>query len=230
MACEQNHLIERLPPPARRRLLSACELLPLTPGQVLFERGARLVHAYFPVAGVVSLGTQVDHHPLLEVGMVGSEGMLGAHLALGVASTPVSAVVQGAGSAWRVGAADLRLEMARNPSLVRALDTYLSVVLEQFASAVACRRFHEIGPRLARWLLMSQDRLRSASFHVTHELLAQMLGVRRVGITMAAGGLQRSGLIGYRRGEVTVFDRAGLEAAACSCFAADHRAYRARLG
>jgi CRP-like cAMP-binding protein len=230
MAIAQNHLIERLPPVARKRLLAACESMPLRPGQSLFKSGARLGFACFPDSGVVSLGIQVDHHPLLEVGMVGREGMLGAHLALGVAVTPVSAVVQGEGAGWRIGAADLRRELARSPSLVRAVDAYLGVMLEQFASAVACRRFHEIEPRLARWLLMSQDRLHSPSFHVTHEMLAQMLGVRRVGVTVAAGSLQRGGLIGYHRGEVTVLNRPGLEAVACSCFATDRRAYQARLG
>lgn len=229
MAHSSNHLLDRLSLASRRRLLAAGEPVMLRAGQVLFERGTRLAHVDFPLDGVVSLVMQVDDHPKLEVAMVGREGLLGAHVALGVPATPVTAVVHGAGSAWRVGAGDLRRERARSATLVRAVDDYLCVMFEQFATAVACHRFHEIGPRLARWLLMSQDRVGSPHFHVTHEVLAQMLGVRRVGITVAAGTLQRSGLIGYQRGEVTVHDRSGLEAAACSCFSADHRAYRARF-
>jgi len=229
MSRAQNHLIELLPRRDRQHLLLSCEPVQLVFGQVLCERGSSPPHVYFPVDGFVSLITQVDHHPGLEVGMVGREGMLGVHLALGVAVTPVRAVVQGAGAAWRVGSLAFRRELVKSAPLKRGLDNYIGVLMDQFASAVACRRFHEIGPRLARWLLMSQDRSHADRFHVTHEVLAYMLGVRRVGITMAAGGLQRGGLIGYHRGEITVLDRLGLEAAACSCYAADRRAYGARL-
>ena len=162
--------------------------------------------------------------------MVGREGMLGAQLALGVATAPLRALVQGAGTAWRIGAGAFRRELARSPALQRSLDRYLYVLMAQLAASAACLRFHLIGPRLARWLLMSQDRAQADSFRVTHEFLAYMLGVRRVGITAAAGGLQRSGLIDYHRGELTVLDRAGLEAAACDCYAADCKAYAATMG
>lgn len=230
MTSAQNRLIELLPGADRRRLLAVCESVTLVPAAVLWESGVTMAHAYFPVDGFVSMVTTVDHHPGLEVAMVGREGMLGTQIALGVAVTPVRAIVHGAGSAWRVGRVALGAVLAESAPLKRGLDAYVSVLLQQFASAVACRRFHEIGPRLARWLLMSQDRSHADHFQVTHEILANMLGVRRVGITMAAGALQRLGLIGYHRGHITVLDRHGLEGAACSCYAADRAAYRERLG
>jgi CRP-like cAMP-binding protein len=142
---------------------------------------------------------------------------------------PLRAVVQGSGAAWRIGSAAFRRELALSPALQRELLRYVFVLMAQLAESAACLRFHLIGQRLARWLLMSQDRAHAEHFHVTHEFLAYMLGVRRVGITTAAAGLQRFGLIRYRRGEVTVLDRPGLEAAACGCYAADQRAYDAQL-
>jgi CRP-like cAMP-binding protein len=135
------------------------------------------------------------------------------------------AVVQGSGTAWRIPAAGFRAELERSPRLRRAVCRYLYVLLCQQASAAVCLRFHLIGPRLARWLLMSQDRAHSPSFHVTQEFLSYMMGVRRAGVTQAAGALQRQGLIEYRRGEMHVLDRAGLEAAACSCYGAERAIY-----
>lgn len=225
----ENHLIAELPRPSRLRLQALCEPVELVLAEVLCERGVPVRHVYFPVDGFISLVTQVDHHPGLEVGMVGREGMLGVHLALGVATEPLRALVQGPGLAWRIAAAPFRRELADNPAMQRSLDRYLYVLMAQLATASACLRFHLIAPRLARWLLMSQDRAHAVRFRVTHEFLAYMLGVRRVGITVAAGILQRQGLISYRRGELTVLDRPGLEAAACSCYGADRRSYSAQL-
>lgn len=225
MATTENHLIELLPRKDRLRLLGLCEPVHLVLGAVLREPAKPTRHAYFPLDGFISLVAPVDGKPGLEVGMVGREGMLGAQLALGVATVPLHALVQGPGTAWRIGAGAFRRELAHSASLRRVMDRYLYVLMAQLATAAVCVRFHLIGPRLARWLLMSQDRAHSDSFPVTQEFLAYMLGVRRVGITAAAGALQRDGLIKYHRGDLTVLDRSGLEAAACGCYAEDRHAY-----
>lgn len=215
-----NQLLARLRPEARHSLMALAEAVPLTVSQVLAEAGALVTHVYFPVEGFISLVAVVDGSPGIEVGMVGSEGMLGATLALEVATSPVRAIVQGAGTAWRVPASGFKDELTRNAQLRRAVCRYLYVLLCQQAESAVCLRFHLIGPRLARWLLMTQDRAHSPDFRVTHEFLAYMLGVRREGVTEAAGVLQQQGLIAYRRGEMRILDRRGLKAAACGCYAA----------
>ena len=225
LTAAQNQLIAKLPRADRKRLLAACETVDLVLAEVLCERGRPSRHVYFPVDGFISLVAQIDAHPGLEVGMVGREGMFGAHLALGVATEPLRGLVQGPGAAWRISAAAFRRELLASAALQVSLNRYLYVLMAQLASSAGCLRFHLIGPRLARWLLMTQDRAHSTQFRVTHEFLSYMLGVRRVGITAAAGALQRSGLVEYHRGEMTVLDRSGLEAAACSCYATDRRAY-----
>ena len=230
MASADNHLIELLPRRERTRLLSLCEPVELVLTEVVYEPGRAIRHVYFPTDGFVSLVMSIDGNPGLEIGMVGREGMVGAHLALGVADAPLHALVQGAGSAWRIGAPAFRRELDSSAALRRGMHHYLYVLMAQMAEAAGCLRYHLIGPRLARWLLMSQDRAHHDSFQVTQEFLAYMLGVRRVGVTKAAGDLQRRGLIEYHRGTVTVRDRTGLEAAACSCYAIDCKIYSDRLG
>jgi CRP-like cAMP-binding protein len=182
-------------------------------------------HVYFPINSFISMVTLLDGKPVLEVGMVGHEGMLGAQMALGIESEPLYAIVQGPGTAWRVGRLAFRRELDRNPALQQSLKRYLHVTMTQLARSAACLRFHQIGPRLARWLLMTQDRANSKNFRVTHEFLAFMLGVRRVGITTAASQLQRQALVQYHRGDITVLNRRGLEKAACGCYAIDRKAY-----
>jgi len=229
MARDTNELIERLPSRGRARLLAVCEEVVLVQGRILGERGESTRHVYFPLDSSISLVAEVEQHPGVEVAMVGSEGMIGAHLVLGVRTAPLRSLVQGAGTAWCVGAVAFDRALAADGALRRCIALYLYVLMDQLAVAVACRRFHLIGPRLARWLLMSQDRAHADRFHVTHEFLAAMLGVRRVGVTVAAGQMQEGGLIAYHRGMLTVLDRPQLQALACSCYASDLEAYRERL-
>lgn len=225
MATVQNHLIELLPHADRLKFLSACEEVQLVLGEVLCVPGDSTTHVYFPIDGFISLVATTDGSAYLEVGMVGREGMVGAQVALGVLTAPLRAVVQGSGASWRIDSQAFQRALASSDSLRPVLDRYVCALMAQLTTSAACLRFHEIGPRLARWLLMSQDRAHSDSFRMTHEFLAYMLGVRRVGITAAAGVLQQNGLIEYSRGDLTVLDRAGLEAAACGCYAADRKGY-----
>lgn len=229
MSSPENSLIERLPRTDRKRLLACCEPVQLVLSEVLYLRGDTTRYAYFPVDGFISLLTDVDSHPMLEVGMVGREGVVGATMALGIARSSTGALVQGAGAAWRISAASFRRELAQSEALRRSVHRYLFVRMAQMATSAACLRFHLIAPRLARWLLMSQDRAHADHFRVTHEFLSAMLGVRRVGVTAAAGALQRAGLITYHRGALTVVNREGLEAQACSCYQADIKAYSDHL-
>lgn len=221
MSHTQNDLIERLPKGLRKRFLARCEPFELVLSSELSVRGALLTHAYFPITGFISLVIDIDSHPPLEVGMAGRESMLGSELALGTAKTPWRAVVQGPGHCWRIEAQALRQAMTDMPALQSVVQRSLMVRLHQQALASACERFHPIGQRLARWLLMSQDRADADHFHVTQEFISLMLGVRRVGVTQAASDFQKDGLIRYARGEIEVLDRAGLEKEACSCFEAD---------
>ena len=225
MTSASNRLIELLPRKDKLRFTAACQNVDLTLAEVLCEPGKSTQYVYFPTDGFISLIALVDGSPGVEVGMVGREGMLGVQLALGVATAPLHALVQGAGAALRIGKRAFKTELAASPALRNELNRYLYVLMSQLAESAACVRFHQIGPRLARWLLMSPDRSETSSFDVTQEFLAYMLGVRRVGITAAAGLLQRSGLIAYSRGKLTVLDRKGLERAACGCYAADQKTY-----
>lgn len=225
-----NRLLARLPRTDRSHLIAQCELVELRESDVLHERGDRIRTVYFPIDSFVSLITPVDDHAGFEVGMVGSEGMLGVSLALGVDVTPQRMLVQGGGSALRMTKAAFTAELKRSASLRRLLDRYLYVLMSQMAQAGACTRFHLLDARLARWLLMTHDRSPSNEFHLTQEFLGYMLGMRRVGITKATGVLQELDLISYSRGTVSVVDRPGLEAAACACYRIDCDAYASMLG
>lgn len=225
LTAPQNQLIAQLPKAARTRLLSLCEPAPLVMAEVLCEPGAQTRHVYFPTEGFVSLVAMSAGSGGVEVGMVGSEGMVGAQLALGVSVAPLHALVQGQGTAWRIPAGLFTRELAVSPVLHRLLSRYLYVLMIQMATSATCLRFHHVKPRLARWLLMSQDRAHSDRFQTTHEFLGYMLGVRRAGVTSAAGALQREGLIEYHRGDFRVLDRKRLRAAACDCYRTDQLAY-----
>ena len=225
-----NRLVAALPPKDRRRFVAACEPVELAASDALMEPGERIRRVHFPCDSFVSLIMPIDGHAGLEVGLVGNEGMLGVSLALGVDVASMRAVVLGEGPALRMDAAPFRLELQASPALQRVLERYAHAWMEQLAQAVACTRFHVVEARLARWLLMTQDRAHADGFHVTHEILACMLGVRRVGITKAATSLQRRRLIRYHRGEVTILDRRGLRTASCGCYDADRAAYSQAMG
>ncbi|RZL65771.1 MAG: Crp/Fnr family transcriptional regulator [Variovorax sp.] len=229
MSAPQNHLIETLPPADRDRLLALCKPVQLLFGDVLCQPGDTLRHVHFPVDGFISLLANTDDHPGLEVGMVGREGMLGVHMALGVARAPLHALVQGEGMAWRASASVFREALAHSAPLRRLVGRYTYVMMLQQSASAGCLRYHLIAPRLARWLLMTQDRAHTERFRVTQDFMAYMLGVRRVGVTAAARMLQDGGLIRYARGDLTVLDRSGLEAAACSCYATDAASYARQL-
>jgi CRP-like cAMP-binding protein len=220
-----NRLLASLPRRECGRLLAACDSVELEYGAVLFEPEERIRDVYFPSDSFISLLIPVDGKNPLEVAMVGNEGMVGAPLIMGVDRSELLALVQGAGPAWRMNAKTFARELGASAVLRLTLQRYLQVRMAHFAQAAACTRFHLIEGRLVRWLLMTQDRAHHNEFHATHEVLASMLGVRRVGVTHAANALQQRKLIRYHRGEVTILNRAAMEAASCGCYRADLDAY-----
>jgi CRP-like cAMP-binding protein len=225
-----NNLLAQLSTRDRLAFTRRCEHVTLKFGAVLAEPDARIGYVYFPLSGFISVTVPAERGASLEVGLIGNEGMLGGTIALGVDSAPLHALVQGAGEALRMSATRFRREIDRSSALAVVVRRYCYVLLRQVSQTAACTRFHTIDERLARWLLMTQDRARGAEYHLTQEFLAGMLGVRRSGVSVAAGALQALGLIGYRRGEVVISNRRGLEAASCACYAKDKRLYRRTMG
>ena len=225
-----NRLLDALPAHERKRFLARSETVDLAFADVIYVPGAVLGHVYFPLEALISLIVPIEGSAGLEVGLVGNEGMFGIPLALGVNVSSLQAVVQGNGAALRMDAAVFGIEIQRNETLHRVIDRYAFVHLSGLAQTAGCTRYHVVEARLARWLLMTQDRVHAGVFHVTQEFLALMLGVRRVGVTRAAGSLQKLGLIRYSRGNITVLDRRGLKAAACACYGADRDAYARIFG
>ena len=213
-----NRLLDQLPASDREAVLSGCEAVELLSGAVLAEPGKKIRDIYFPIGSVVSLLVPAKPKAALEVGLVGNEGVWGAPVALGVEISPVRAVVAGGGQAWRMREAEFRREVARLASLRNCLNHYIYQTMAQLMQTASCNRFHFIEQRVARRLLMAADREHSSSFELTHEFLAYVLGVRRVGVTEAASKLQDRKLIVYKRGLVTITDRKGLERASCPCY------------
>jgi len=225
-----NRLLAALSYKDREQLLANCEKIELVFSEVLYRAGELITHVYFPIESFISLMTPINGGAGLEVRLIGNEGMLGIALMLGVDVAPFHALVQGAGPALRITAPSFLRELEHSPALQQELKRYLYVSMSQLAQTAACNRFHVVEARLARWLLMTKDRAHSDHFHVTHELMAYMLGVRRVGITKAANSLQKQKLISYRRGDIMILDRVGLEAASCECYRADKETYERILG
>lgn len=214
----ENLLLAALPSKDYARLERDLEPVTITYGEVLYEPGEPMRNVYFPGKSLVSLLTLVEGHRALEVGLVGREGMVGARLALGASKSSVRALVQGTGSAMRMTAECFLREFRRSQTLQRVLLQFTDQLMAQISQTAACNRFHMVEGRLARWLLMTAERMRTATFQLTHVFIADMLGVRREGVTVAAIALQRRGLIQYRRGNITILDQPGLEAACCSCY------------
>jgi CRP-like cAMP-binding protein len=215
-----NLLLASLPRTTYLKLLPGLTPVTLTFGDVLYEPDMAMPNVYFPSASLVSLLTVVEGHLALEVGLVGREGMVGIPLALGVDVSPVRALVQGAGPALRMSRPRFLAALLRSVPLQRRLHRYAFTLMRQIAQTAACNRFHFVGARLARWLLMTRDRVGSAEFRMTQEFLSHMLGVRRVGVSEAATSFQRRKLIEYTRGSIRILDHRGLEASSCSCYAA----------
>jgi CRP-like cAMP-binding protein len=215
---ESNRVLASIPSRDFRRLQQELEPVELKFGQALYEPGKPIRHVYFPVDCLISLLTAVDKRRSLEVGMVGSEGMAGMPFILGIGVSGVRAIVQGGGGALRMASAPFRIEFDRNRPLRDALFRYTYALMAQISQTAACNRFHEAEARLSRWLLMTRDRVGSDDFPLTHEFLAHMLGMRRVGVTEAASELRRRKLIAYSRGEIQILDVRGLKASACSCY------------
>lgn len=214
----ENSLLGAVPRQDYRRLLPGLEAVTLNLGEVLYEPGQAIRFVYFPGASLVSLLTLADGHLALEVGLIGREGMVGIPLVLGHNVSTVRALVQGSGTAVRMASAPFLARFRLSPPLQRSLYRYTHTLMAQISQTAACNRFHVVEMRLARWLLMTHDRVKSDQFRMTHEFLGHMLGVRRAGVTKAAQALQNGKLIRYSRGSITVLDRRGLEAAACQCY------------
>ncbi len=225
----QNHLLAALPTAEFERLATHLELVPMPLGDMLYEPGVQLSHAYFPTTAIVSLHYVMESGASAESAGVGNEGVVGVSLFMGGNTTPSSAVVQTAGHAYRLGRRVLQQEFNRGELLQRLLLRYTQALMTEMAQTAACNRHHSAEQQLCRWLLLTLDRLPNKELVMTHELVASMLGVRRETITDVAGELQRAGCISYRRGHITVLDRHGLETRACECYAVVRKELRRLL-
>jgi CRP-like cAMP-binding protein len=224
----QNRLLAALPADEWTRWLPALEPVSLPLGEVLYESGMTMTHVVFPTTAIVSLLYVLENGASAEIAVVGNEGIVGVSLFMGGESTPSRSVVQSAGAGYRLRAQVLKEEFGRSGPVLHLLLRYTQALITQMAQTAVCNRHHTLDQQLCRWLLLSLDRLRSPELVMTQELIANMLGVRREGVTEAAANLQRAGLIHYRRGHITVVDRPGLERRTCECYDVVRREY-ARL-
>jgi CRP-like cAMP-binding protein len=215
----QNHILAALPTAEFERLVARLELVPMLLGEILYEPGGQLQHAYFPTTAIVSLHYVMETGASAETAGVGNEGVVGVALFMGGRTTPSSAVVHTAGHAYRLDSNALKQEFDRAGLMQQLLLRYTQALITQMTQTAACNRHHSVEQQLCRWLLLTLDRLPSRELIMTQELVARMLGVRREGITEAAGNLQRAGVIRYRRGHIAVLERSGLESRACECYA-----------
>jgi CRP-like cAMP-binding protein len=218
-SARQNRLLAALPDAEWQRWLPQLELVDLPLGEVLYEPGSTLSHVYFPTTAIVSLLYVMENGASAEIAIVGNEGIVGISLFMGGESTPSRAVVQSAGQGFRLAAQTIKDEFDRSGPVMHLLLRYTQALITQMAQTAVCNRHHTLDQQLCRWLLLSLDRLRGSELVMTQELIANMLGVRREGVTEGALKLQRAGLIRYARGHVTVLDRPGLEKRTCECYA-----------
>lgn len=221
-----NSLLNSLSKKDQLHFMSNCELVQLNPAEAISNSGDHIHHVYFPLDSIISLVNLIDHNGGMEVALIGNEGMLGITLMLGSDITPINAVVQSGGSALRISSKSFLSELELLPALDLQVKRYICVSFSQLIQTTICNRFHVVEERLARLLLMIRDRKHSRQFFITQELLAQMLGVRRVGVTKAASALQLRKLISYSRGDMKINDIAGLENASCNCYKTDKKIYK----
>jgi len=214
----QNHLLAALPPSDYERFAPRLELVEMNLGDALYESGAKLQHVYFPTTCIISLLYVMEDGASAEIAVVGNEGILGISLFMGGNTTPSRAIVQSAGHAYRLKADLLKDEFERYGPTMHLLLRYTQALITQMAQTAVCNRHHSVDQQLCRWLLLSLDRMASNELTMTQELIANMLGVRREGVTEAAGKLQRAGLIEYHRGKITVINRPGVEKRSCECY------------
>jgi CRP-like cAMP-binding protein len=213
-----NRLLAALPKKEYQNLLPELEHVTLTFGDILFEPGDTIRHVYFPNDSIISLLSSVEDRALLEVGIVGNDGMAGLSVFMGVNKSRNRALVQGTGTAMKMKSAALRKEVSNGGALRNLLHLYTHSLLTQISQSAACNRFHLVNARLARWLLMTHDRVEGDGFHLTQEFISHMLGVRREQVTLAASSLQKQKLISYSRGQIKILNRVGLEAISCKCY------------
>lgn len=226
---KQNHLLAALPDEPWQRWLPQLELVQLPLGKVIYESGGTLSHVYFPTTAIVSLLYVMENGASAEIAVVGSEGVIGIALFMGGGSTPSRAVVQSAGTGFRLSAQTIKDDFSRSGPVMRLMLRYTQALITQMAQTAVCNRHHSLDQQLCRWLLLSLDRLTGNELTMTQELIANMLGVRREGVTEAALKLQRAGLISYVRGHIAVLDRPGLERRTCECYAVVKNEYNRLL-